>query len=152
MKKLVLLLLLVVLIAGCIQLRPLRREVYDTSEQVLAERDPAIARALAARAKREEARGILAKDPALARDLGIGRPDLHKGSDDGGLVDLNAADAATIARVCEIPPVTAQAVVRGREARGGTYFNVAESFVDVDLPPDVQDRLRDRAVVYDSQF
>jgi DNA uptake protein ComE-like DNA-binding protein len=146
------LLIFVVVIAGCIQLRSLRREVYDTSEAVLAERDPAVARALAARAKREEARRILAKDPSLARDLGIGRPDLGKGFDDGGLVDLNSADAATIARVCEIPQKYAETIVAARGTRGGAYFNVGEALVDVDLPPDVQERLQDRCIVYESQF
>lgn len=140
-------LVLLVVVAGCIQLRPLRREVYDSPERALAERDPVVARALAARAKREEARRILAQDPGLARDLGIGRPDLRRGFDDGGLVDLNSADAPVIASVCAIHPKYADAVVAARRARGGTYFNLGEVLVDVDLPPDVQEALRDRGFV-----
>ena len=59
--------------------------------------DPAVAAVLAARARRDEARRIVSRDPAMARELGIGRPDLRRAYDDGGLVDLNNAPAQAIA-------------------------------------------------------
>jgi hypothetical protein len=40
---------------------------------------------------RRKARDIVAGDPGLARELGIGRPDLDRPFDDGGLIDVNAA-------------------------------------------------------------
>ena len=86
-------------------------------------------------------------DPALAQELGVGRPDLRRGFDDGGLVDLNGAPAAVFAQVCGIDVRQAEAIVAAREARGGTYYNVGELFVDVPLPSHVQQLLTDRALV-----
>ena len=53
----------------------------------------------------------MAEDPALARSLGIGRPDLARGYDDGGLVDLNTASAPVIAQVCGLDAALAEAIV-----------------------------------------
>jgi hypothetical protein len=137
---------LAVVIAACIQLRGIRREVYATPRAVPALVDPAVARALAGRQRREEARKMWTSDPALARELGIGRPDLHRGFDDGGLVDVNSAPAAVIASVCGIDQQQAETIVAARQARGSTYFNLGELFVDVSLPPHVQQVLVDRAL------
>jgi helix-hairpin-helix protein len=136
-----------VLIAGCVQLRPLRREVYSGRGVVAAHRDPAVARAFQARARREETRRLLAEDPGLRQELGIGRPDLARGYDDGGLIDVNTAPADVIARVCGIDPAHAAAIVADRQARGGTFFNLEEVFVEVPLPPYVADQLRERAII-----
>ncbi|NEK87628.1 helix-hairpin-helix domain-containing protein [Blastococcus saxobsidens] len=137
---------LVVVVAACVQLRPLRRQVYRAGAIVPTSDDPVVARAREAHARRQEARRLIAGEPALRRELGIGRPDLRRGYDDGGLVDLNTASAALIASVCGIEPAHAEAVVAGREARGGTYFNIGEVLVEVPLPPHAQDELRERAV------
>jgi len=136
-----------VVIVGCLQLRSLRRDVYGRPGARPASADPAVARALAARQRRTEARQLWAKDPALARELGIGRPDLGRGYDDGGLVDLNTAGAPLIATVAGIEQEHAEGIVAARTTRGGTYFNLAEAFVDVSLPPHVQEQLREHAVV-----
>ena len=82
----------------------------------------------------------------LARELGVGRPDLGRGFDDGGLVDLNSAPTAVIAQVCGLDLELAQSIVAARQARGGTYFNLGELYVDVSLPPRVQETLNDRAL------
>jgi len=58
-----------------------------------------------ARARRADARRLAAVDPPLARELGIGRPNLRRGLDDGGLVELNTAPAAVIAHLCDLPLV-----------------------------------------------
>jgi hypothetical protein len=136
-----------VVVVGCIQLRGLRREVYALPPVVPTSADPVVARALAARRRRTEARELRANDPALARDLGIGRPDLGRGYDDGGLVDLNTAPAALIAEVSRIDQQHAEAITAARTARGGTFFNLGEVFVDVNLPPHVQEQLREHALV-----
>jgi len=136
-----------VVVIACLQLRGLRREVYGRPGTRPAGADPAVARALAARQRRTESRTLRAKDPALARELGIGRPDLDREYDDGGLVDLNTAPALLIASVAGIDREHAEAITAARTARGGTYFNLDEVFVDVSLPPYVQEQLREHAVV-----
>ena len=51
-----------------------------------------------------------------------------------------------IARVGDVELGHAEAIVAARAARGGTFFNLGEVLVDVDLPPHVQDQLRERAI------
>jgi hypothetical protein len=137
---------LAVLVAACIQLRPLRAEVFGRRRRVPTSSDPVIARALASRAKREKSRELADRDPVLATELGIGRPDLGRGYDDGGLINVNTAPAPVIARVGDVELGHAEAIVAARAARGGTFFNLGEVLVDVDLPPHVQDQLRERAI------
>lgn len=136
---------LVVLVAACIQYRSVRRQAFGIRPRPPADDDPAVARALQARARREESRAIAAKDPALARELGIGRPDLRRGYDDGGLVDLNSADSALIAAVAGIPLSDARAIVAAREAQGGCFLTVEDVFVDTALPEGVQQQVREHA-------
>jgi hypothetical protein len=107
--------------------------------------DPAMAAALGAREKRAEARRIVAEDPALARDLRIGRPDLSPEFDDGGLVDLGHAPADVIARVCAIDLAVAEQIVRTREAR--PFDTLDDAFTWADIPYALWERIRDRAVV-----
>ncbi|VVJ22961.1 Uncharacterised protein [Amycolatopsis camponoti] len=136
---------LAVVAVACVQQAKLRREIL---RHVPGERldgpDPALAAALAARERRTEARKLVASDPLIARDLGIGRPDLPRNYDDGGLVDLNNAPAAVIASVCGLDPATAAGIVEIRTAAGG-FSAVDDVFTTV--PVNAWDRLRDRAVV-----
>jgi hypothetical protein len=136
-----------IVVIACILLRPIRREVYGGKGVITAHEDPAVARALAARARRDEARQLFDGDPSLARELGIGRPDLGRDYDDGGLVDINTAPAEVIVRVCGIDRVYADALVAARARRGGAWFNLGEVLVDLDLPPYVQEQLREHAVL-----
>ncbi|MEJ2890244.1 helix-hairpin-helix domain-containing protein [Actinomycetospora aeridis] len=108
--------------------------------------DPAIAAALAARERRAEARRLAAEDPLLARELRIGRPDLQRTYDDGGLVDLNTAPGSVIARTLGIAPVHAEQIVACRTA-AGRFTAVEDVFAWADLPVDVWDLVRDRGVV-----
>jgi len=108
--------------------------------------DPAVAAALAARGRREEARRLAAQDPLLAHELRIGRPDLPRSYDDGGLVDLNAAPPQAIARTCGIAPEHAERIVACRSA-AGRFAAVEDVFVWADLPYEIWDHVRDRAVV-----
>jgi hypothetical protein len=107
--------------------------------------DPAVAAAMAARARREEARRIVAQDPSLARELRIGRPDLNPSYYDGGLVDLGGAPVAVIASVCGIEPEVAQRIVDARTAQPPT--GVDDVFAFTDIPYPLWERIRDRAVV-----
>jgi hypothetical protein len=109
-------------------------------------RDPAVAAALAARERRAEARRLAARDPLLARELRLGRPDLPRSYDDGGLVDLNTAPGPVIAQTCGIAPEHAARIVACRSA-AGHFAAVDDVFAWADLPYDVWDLVRDRGVV-----
>jgi len=135
-----------VLVAACIQLRPLRREVFGDGGVVPVHADPVVARALGARARRAETRQLLAREPGLQRDLGIGRPDLNRGYDDGGLIDVNTAPAEVIMRVADIERGDADAIVAGRIARGGSWDDLAELIDNVRLSPSAREQLQERAV------
>ncbi|WP_243711327.1 helix-hairpin-helix domain-containing protein [Actinomadura sp. KC216] len=94
------------------------------------------------RSLREEARALAAEDPALARELRIGRPDVPRTYDDGGLVDVNHAPAEILAALPGMTPELAERVVRHREEHGG-FVSVEEMAVDVDIPPDVLPEMAD---------
>jgi DNA uptake protein ComE-like DNA-binding protein len=138
---------------GCRQLRPLRREVYGLEQRLNmgptgpAATDPAVFAALSARTRRQDVRKLAAQDPLLARDLRIGRPDLARKYDDGGLVDLNNAPANTIADVCELNPDDADKIVSRRQLNGGSFSSIDELLVLVNLPFATWDRVRDRGVL-----
>jgi hypothetical protein len=89
--------------------------------------DPALAEVLARRARRHEARALLAADPALATELMIGRPDLGRQYDDGGLVDVNNVPAATLAAELSLSPGIAEQITAARDRLGG--FGSAEELV-----------------------
>jgi DNA uptake protein ComE-like DNA-binding protein len=99
----------------------------------------ALAAAQLAAHRRAEARKLLARQPALGFQLGIGRPDLPREYDDGGLVDINHLSAEALADRLRLTADQAQAVVRAREQLGGfedsadlvTYANLDPHHVDV---------------------
>jgi DNA uptake protein ComE-like DNA-binding protein len=145
------LLVVSVVIVGCIQLASLRRMALDSAavhrREDASTVDPAVKAVLAARARREDARRLAAKDPLLARELRIGRPDMTRDYDDGGLVDLNSAPGQVIAEVSGIPLAVAASIVDARARQGGRFANVDEVFVVADLPLALWDQIRDRAIV-----
>jgi hypothetical protein len=109
--------------------------------------DPAVAAVLAARNLRAEARTLAARDPQMARELGIGRPDLPgRRYDDGGLVDLNSAPAQAIAAVCGIDLAVAAQIVQARTV-GVPFLTVDDAFTMADVPFPLWDRIRDRGIV-----
>ncbi|HEX4225462.1 MAG TPA: helix-hairpin-helix domain-containing protein [Pseudonocardiaceae bacterium] len=136
-----------VAISHLILLRPAKQRPIkpQAQEPAVPKLDPALADALVEREKRKEARALVASDPVLAQDLGIGRPDLGRKYDDGGLVDINNAPAKDIATRCGLDLAQAQAIVELRDERGG-FANVDEMLVLVDLPVSVWDRVRDRGI------
>lgn len=135
-----------VVLLAVVHLIWLRRQVWPVAAApaLPAGTDPALAAVLSARARRADARRIVADDPLAARELRIGRPDLRRDFDDGGLVDLNSAPAAAIAQVCGLDPALAERIVT---ARAGTMFaQVDDVFAFADIPVELWDRIRDRAV------
>ncbi|MFC5140565.1 hypothetical protein ACFPK1_20175 [Actinomycetospora rhizophila] len=142
--------LLTGLLGGLVLLILIRPRVFPRSTRPVGwdrpPPDPAIAAALAARDRRSEARRLAAEDPLLARELRIGRPDLARSYDDGGLVDLNTAPGPVIARTLGIAPAHAERIV-GCRAAAGRFAAVDDVFVWADLPYEVWDQVRDRGVV-----
>ena len=72
-------------------------------------------------ALREQARQFAAVDPVRALHLGIGRPDLVRGFDDGGLIDLNHVPAADLARHTGLSLAEAHRIMTDRLERGPFY-------------------------------
>lgn len=123
-------LMLSIMVVATLQQIGLRQEVYGQSGTPVAktENRSAIDRVEAARARRDEARMLVQRDPQMARELRIGRPDLPRDYDDGGLVDLNTTTAAAIAEVCQISVAAAEHLVSIREQIGG-FGSVEEAIV-----------------------
>lgn len=136
---------------ACFQLVPLRREVYGLGGGPAqpahpAATDPVVAAHLAARARRNEARALAQNDPVLAHDLHIGRPDLPRQYDDGGLVDLNSAPAHTIANSCSIEPTLAEQIVAARQELG-SFSSLEEVVVFARIEEGTAARIRDYALL-----
>jgi len=123
-----------------------RRRVFQPEGTTDLNNDPVLAAAVHAQDRRELARRILAQDPRLASDLAIGRPDLARGYDDGGLVDVNTAPTALLVRLPGLTELDAERLVAARTAAGG-FTSVEEMAVLADLPMLLVDRLRDRLVL-----
>ena len=105
--------------------------------------DPAVAAALAARERREQARAITTSDPGLARELRIGRPDLPRAFDDGGLVDVNHVPAPALVDRLGLSQEEAGRVVEARD-RLGRFGSPAELEVYAELPDATVEAVRDR--------
>ncbi|MEU8235199.1 BTAD domain-containing putative transcriptional regulator [Actinoplanes sp. NPDC048967] len=70
------------------------------------------------RTLRDQARQFATFDPERARALGIGRPDLMRAFDDGGLVDVNHVPGNELARLPGISSEQAHGIVIDRLNRG----------------------------------
>jgi hypothetical protein len=81
-------------------------------------RDSELAKAQARIRRRTESRKLLETNSMLAAELHIGRPDLHRTYDDGGLVDVNGAPVATLASLPGVDAPLAQRIVDARESVG----------------------------------
>jgi len=134
-------LMLGVIVVALCHLVWVRRRVWPR-EGAFGSTDPAVAAAMAARARRAEARVIVEQDPPLARELRIGRPDLPRSYDDGGLVDLGGAPAPVLVERCGIPPEVAAQIVDARP-----YVTVDDVLTTTDVPYPLWERIRERGVV-----
>jgi hypothetical protein len=121
----------------------LRERVFPPPAPPTIASDPAVAAALAARQRREQARAIANGDPALARELSIGRPDLPREFDDGGLVDVNHVPAPVLVDRLGLSVPEAGRVVEARGHLGG-FSSPAELAVYAELPEATVEAVRDR--------
>lgn len=95
-------------------------------------------------ARRSEGRRLAARDPRLAKEAGVGRPDIP-GSDDYGLVDVNHASREALCRLPGITPEIARRIVETREDVG--FFRSAEDLgLTLDLPPQMVDEIQEHSV------
>ncbi|MFC7328596.1 hypothetical protein [Marinactinospora rubrisoli] len=106
---------------------------------------PLLAEAERRRAARAQARGLMERDPLIARELGVGRPDLSREFDDGGLVDVNNAPDEALGRITGITAEHAAALALAR-SRGGPFTSVEDAVIRADLPPHLQEVLAEYAV------
>jgi hypothetical protein len=83
--------------------------------------------------RRNDARRMVQTNPALARELRIGRPDLPRQYDDGGLVDVNRVPAVLAAQL-GLTPQEVTNVMAARHKLG--KFTSADELRDyAELPP-----------------
>jgi len=94
--------------------------------------------------RRAEGRRLAAAQPALAREVGVGRPDIP-GSDDYGLVDVNHASPAGLATLTGVTDELVSQITDMRAQVGG-FASVDDLGLVLDLPPGVIDQLRDTTI------
>ena len=106
----------------------------------------AVAGIQAVRIKREEARAIARRDPQMARDLRIGRPDLPRQYDDGGLVDVNTAPFEVLRDSLGLTSDQATQLVDARQHLN--RFEHPDDLISLaGLEPNTVDTVRDRIVL-----
>ncbi|WP_188309111.1 hypothetical protein [Streptomyces sp. CBMA123] len=138
------------MIIAPILLSPYRARIYGTQRPMPAfspEPGGALAAVQQARTLRAEARRIVQDDPAIARELGIGRPGRGTGYDDGGLLDLNSADAQTISRVLDVSSDMAERIVTARREVGGAFRLLDEVITYASLTEGEELVIRERGVL-----
>jgi DNA uptake protein ComE-like DNA-binding protein len=120
---------------GCVHALVIRSQVFGFREPRAIDRlRQAEQVALRRRKLREEGQALAERDPALARQLRIGRPDLARDYDDGGLVDVNAAPAAVLATLPGMTPELAGKAVELRQTRGA-FVSVDDMSLVLGLAP-----------------
>ena len=131
---------------GTVHAFALRRRLFGPRPQGGDQaNERAVAKAMLRRELRRKARELAERDPSLARELRIGRPDLPREYDDGGVVDVNHAPASVIATLPGMTPRLAEEVVRVRE-RLGRFVSAEDLAVAVNLSPHVVPELAEYTV------
>lgn len=92
--------------------------------------------------RRKDARRLATSNPSLARELKIGRPDLPRDYDDGGLVDVNHVPGPALGAQLGLAPAEVTDVLAARD-RLGRFASADELGAYTQLTPDRVDELRD---------
>jgi hypothetical protein len=95
---------------------------------------------------RQDARRLAEGDPALAKRSGVGRPDVPRQFDDGGLVDLNHADIEVLQDLPGFNEATARQV-RERIESVGPFQSIDEVIVEIGIAPGFEKHLREYALL-----
>ncbi|MFD0686221.1 AfsR/SARP family transcriptional regulator [Actinomadura fibrosa] len=109
---------LIAMFGGAVHVAVLTSDLGAGRRDAPAAPSPAVVEMIERRARREQARTLLAARPDIARELGVGRPDLARGFDDGGLVDVNGAPEHVLAALPGVGAYHAKLVATTRGARG----------------------------------
>ncbi|MGI5202988.1 ComEA family DNA-binding protein [Spirillospora sp. CA-108201] len=135
----------VLAVVGCGHAFLIRRKVFDPHGLSGVDNEAVVERVKRQRLLREKARALASSDPGLAKELRIGRPDLPRQYNDGGLVDVNHAPARALTL---LPGITAElaAVIERVRAETGGFVSAEELSAVAGLPPSLTGDLADYAV------
>ena len=92
----------------------------------------------------ERARRLAAENPALAKEIGVGRPD-RAGAADAGLVDVNNASVTALLKLPGVNGELATKIIETREHVHG-FSSVEDMGLVLDLDGDLVEGLRDETV------
>jgi DNA uptake protein ComE-like DNA-binding protein len=134
-------LLLVAWLAGMIHAGVVSKSV---SSQLALLDTPTLKQAQHELDRRQYGRQLLKMNPSLARQLGVGRPDLA-GSDNFGLIDVNHASVPGLTMLPGLTEEQARRIVEYR-SQGGSFVSAEDLAIYLDLPPTTIGPLRDMAV------
>lgn len=95
-------------------------------------------------AARDQARRVVRERPALALEMGIGRPDVP-GAHDAGLIDVNHANRSALMRLPGIDRGLAGKIIDARSRIHG-FASVEDLGATLDLDGNLVEELRDRVV------
>ncbi|RRR99259.1 ComEA family DNA-binding protein [Glycomyces terrestris] len=98
-----------------------------------------------ARKLREQARRTAEADPMLAKRLAIGRPDLPRQFDDGGLVDVNHAPLHVLTSLPGVTERSARQILEWVE-RSGPFASLGEVMLVIEISPTFEHHLREYCV------
>lgn len=128
--------LIAMVAGGCAHALAIRRRVFGSEPADALDRLHDAEREAERRDHlREEARELVTRDPVLARELAIGRPDLRRDYDDGGLVDVNHASASVLAKLPGMTPKLAAKAAELRDIRG-PFVSAEDLTLALGMPPD----------------
>ena len=116
---------------------PYRRQIGSAFQTALAGAEERVS-------ERDRARQLVREHPAVARELGVGRPDLA-GAQAAGLVDINNAPAGVLTTLPGVDDALATRIVEARTAANG-FSSVEDLGLALDLDGNLVEALRDRAV------
>ena len=97
------------------------------------------------RERRRSYRELVSRDQSLASAMKVGRPDLERSFDDGGLLDLNSLPLDALLRHGRLTAAEADALIRLREQLG-RFQGMAEVEAYSTLSPTTLSHLREVAV------
>ncbi|TDB96123.1 helix-hairpin-helix domain-containing protein [Actinomadura sp. 7K534] len=138
-------LLSVLAVVGCAHAFIIRRRVFDPHGLSAVDNEAVVERVKRQRLLRDKARELAAADPGLAKELRIGRPDLPRQYNDGGLVDVNHAPVEALSLLPGITPELARTIERVRAEAGG-FMSAEELSAVAGLPPSLTGDVADYAV------
>ncbi|RKS74746.1 DNA uptake protein ComE-like DNA-binding protein [Actinomadura pelletieri DSM 43383] len=138
-------LLFILAVVGCAHAFLIRRRVFDPHGLSAVDNEAVVEQVKRRRLLRDKARELAETDPGLAKELRIGRPDLPRQYNDGGLVDVNHAPAEALTLLPGITPELAAKIERVRAETGG-FMSAEELSAVAGLPPDLTGGLVDHAV------